>query len=337
MRQMSPASTSCSQQHACRPRRSTLTTPSRGDLEGLVVRAVFLGLLRHQADVRHAAHRRPDRTRRAPCSRRSPPGRRRRSSGRESSPWCPAARRAAFHILPESRIIAGIDASMITSLGTCRLVMPLSELTIASARARRVFGGDVGLDRRALRLPAALADRAYRSPMPLFGIEAEPTAARRRASSKHVLVEALTTVPNMIGSETFIIVAFRCSENSTPCRFASSICASTKSAQRARAHHGRVDQFAGLHRRSSSFSTRVLPSLPVIRCARCRPARSARTVRCRRNRRASMCATWVFESALHAPIRCGCLRAYFFTDSGARRSELPSRSTGFTALPLSLS
>ena len=35
-------------------------------------------------------------------------------------------------------------------------------------------------------------------------------------------------MPNMIGSETFIIVAFRCSENSTPCAFASSICASTK-------------------------------------------------------------------------------------------------------------
>ncbi len=31
----------------------------------------------------------------------------------------------------------------------------------------------------------------------------------------------------MIGSETFIIVAFRCSENSTPWAFASSICAST--------------------------------------------------------------------------------------------------------------
>ena len=37
------------------------------------------------------------------------------------------------HICPESRIIGGIEASMITSLGTCRLVIPLSELTIASA------------------------------------------------------------------------------------------------------------------------------------------------------------------------------------------------------------
>jgi hypothetical protein len=40
---------------------------------------------------------------------------------------------AAFHILPEVRIIAGIEASTMTSLGTWRLVMPLSELTIARA------------------------------------------------------------------------------------------------------------------------------------------------------------------------------------------------------------
>src|SRR5919112_1170449 len=38
---------------------------------------------------------------------------------------------SAFHICPEVRIIAGIEASMITSLGTCRFVMPRSESTIA--------------------------------------------------------------------------------------------------------------------------------------------------------------------------------------------------------------
>ena len=40
---------------------------------------------------------------------------------------------AAFHIFPESRIIGGMDASMMMSLGTCRLVMPRSESTMASA------------------------------------------------------------------------------------------------------------------------------------------------------------------------------------------------------------
>ena len=39
---------------------------------------------------------------------------------------------AAFHIFPESRIMGGIDASMMMSLGTCRLVMPRSESTMAS-------------------------------------------------------------------------------------------------------------------------------------------------------------------------------------------------------------
>ena len=42
---------------------------------------------------------------------------------------------AAFHIWPDVRIIAGIDASMITSLGTCRFVIPRSESTIASVGA----------------------------------------------------------------------------------------------------------------------------------------------------------------------------------------------------------
>ena len=38
---------------------------------------------------------------------------------------------AAFHICPEVRIAAGMEASMMMSLGTCRLVMPRSESTIA--------------------------------------------------------------------------------------------------------------------------------------------------------------------------------------------------------------
>ncbi len=51
--------------------------------------------------------------------------------------WAPAA----FQPCPEARISAGIDASTITSLGTCRLVMPRSESTMkrsgpaASARS----------------------------------------------------------------------------------------------------------------------------------------------------------------------------------------------------------
>ena len=43
------------------------------------------------------------------------------------------------------------------------------------------------------------------------------------------------------------------------------------------------------------------------------------------------------DSPDHAPIECGCLRANAFTEAGARRSELPSRSTGLTALPFTAS
>ena len=50
-----------------------------------------------------------------------------------------------------------------------------------------------------------------------------------------------------------------------------------------------------------------------------------------------MVATRVFESGDHAPIEWGFARAYALTDAGARRSELPSRKTGLTALPFTLS
>jgi hypothetical protein len=115
---------------------------------------------------------------RCACSRRSRPGRRRRSCCRGSRPWCPAARRPAFHIFPESRIIAGIEASMITSLGTCRLVMPLSESTIAS-RGARVGRVDGGLDARARRSGRSRPRRARAETV--VRVEAGALRARRRA------------------------------------------------------------------------------------------------------------------------------------------------------------
>ncbi len=36
-----------------------------------------------------------------------------------------------FHIWPDVLIMAGMEASMMTSDGTCRLVIPLSESTMA--------------------------------------------------------------------------------------------------------------------------------------------------------------------------------------------------------------
>jgi hypothetical protein len=49
-----------------------------------------------------------------------------------------------------------------------------------------------------------------------------------------------------------------------------------------------------------------------------------------------MWETCVRDAWLHSDMLCGFLRAYSLTARGARRSELPSRSTGFTALPMHL-
>ena len=90
MRQMSPASTGCSK--SARPDAvDDADRAGRGNLERLVVRAVLLGGLRHQPDVRHRAHRRDVERAVLLCSRRWSPDRCRRTSDRESSPSCRAA------------------------------------------------------------------------------------------------------------------------------------------------------------------------------------------------------------------------------------------------------
>ena len=69
-----------------------------------------------------------------------------------------------------------------------------------------------------------------------------------------------------------------------------------------------------------------------------RPSRSTVTdVSVERKSPSLIVETCERESGDQAPIECGWLRAYALTEAGARRSELPSRSTGLTALPLTLS
>src|SRR3981189_1719151 len=58
MRQMSPASTFCVSRTSPGFECAEFRAAVRGDLEGLVMRAVLLGLLRHEADVGDGAHRR---------------------------------------------------------------------------------------------------------------------------------------------------------------------------------------------------------------------------------------------------------------------------------------
>ena len=77
------------------------------------------------------------------------------------------------HMWPPMRIIAGIEASTMTSLGTCRLVIPLSELTMA----RR--GPSASPASKAARISAPLGSASRPSrmpPSPLFGDR--PAASR---------------------------------------------------------------------------------------------------------------------------------------------------------------
>ena len=144
------------------------TVPAVGDLEGLVVAAVLLGLLRHQADVRDRAHRGRVEgavgaavvdddlvdagvaaVRHAPRGCR-PPGRPGPTCGRRCGSW-PASRRR------RSR-----------RTGTCRLVMPLSESTIASAGPSASSASNDGLDRGAVSA-ASSSSPARMPPSPSFG------------------------------------------------------------------------------------------------------------------------------------------------------------------------
>ena len=140
----------------------------------------------------------------------------------------------------------------------------------------------------------------------------------------------------MIGSDTFIIVALRCTEKSTSSAWARAICA-VRNSRRGSTCMTVASTTSPASTGIDSFSTVVVPSEAT--CSTRREPGDSITTDCSLERKSSavMCATLVFESDDHAPIECGCFFAYCFTDSGARRSELPSRSTGLTAEPLTLS
>ena len=77
------------------------------------------------------------------------------------------------HRWPPARIMAGIEASMMTSLGTCRFVMPRSEST---------------MDRRGPAASSASMAARISSPWGSESsparIEASPSSARRPASAR---------------------------------------------------------------------------------------------------------------------------------------------------------
>ncbi len=160
-----------------------------------------------------------------------------------------------------------------------------------------------------------------------------PTDARSspywaKTSAKYVC----TACPNRIGSDTFIIVALRCTENSTPASLAAATC-SARNAVRAALRITAASTISPACTGNSGLRTVTVPSAATcsIRTS-VGAARVTETSECRKSP-SSIVVTRDAESADHSPIECGCFFAKFFTDAGARRSELPSRSTGFTALP----
>ncbi|MNY47071.1 hypothetical protein D3C86_1823090 [compost metagenome] len=62
-----------------------------------------------------------------------------------------------FHICPDVRIMAGIEASTITSEGTWRLVIPLSEFTMASAGPFAMAASMAAFTSASFAFPAILA------------------------------------------------------------------------------------------------------------------------------------------------------------------------------------
>ena len=68
--------------------------------------------------------------------------------------------------------MAGIEASTMTSLGTCRLVMPRSESTIASAGPSARPCCDAGLDRRRAASAGSSSSDSSRLPEAVVGADA---------------------------------------------------------------------------------------------------------------------------------------------------------------------
>ncbi len=126
--------------------------------------------------------------------------------------------------------------------------------------------------------------------------------------SNSVGKNACTTWPKMIGSETFIIVALRCTENSTSSALARAIC-SVRKRRSAATFMNVASTTSPASTFVSGLSTVTVPS--AASCSMRRVSSASMTTDCSLERKSSlpMVATLVLESLLQAPIRCGCALA----------------------------
>ena len=115
---------------------------------------------------------------------------------------------------------------MMKSLGTCRPVMPLSELTMARP-GRFAYSAAMSSLIAFFSASGSVSIFVSRSPKPLLRLTPSffsVAACFSITSAK----KTETTWPNMMGSAIFIMVALTCSENSTPSFLAASICSAKK-------------------------------------------------------------------------------------------------------------
>ena len=208
----------------------------RGDLERLVVRAVLLGLLRHQADVRRRAHRRRVERAVLACSA---------STVSAYSGGVAGVRDHALGVLllaggvpalargADQRRHRGVDDHVARDVQVGDAAVGVDHEEVGPGGERGVDGVlGLGVGAR-----AGWPGRRWGCTSPRPAKTSSPTNAR-------------TAWPKMIGSETFIMVALRWTENSTPCALASAICCGEERVQRGAAHDRGVDDLAGQQRRA---------------------------------------------------------------------------------------
>jgi hypothetical protein len=112
----------------------------------------------------------------------------------------------------------------------------------------------------------------------------------------------------MIGSLTFIIVALRCTENSTPCSRASATSRARNSCSAA-LRMTAASTISPACTFSPSLSTVVLPSAPTCSMRSTAGASKVTDVSLCRKSPSLMVATWDLVSGDQAPMECGCFWA----------------------------
>ena len=269
----------------------------RGDLERLVVGAVLLGRLRHQPDVRDRAH-----------------------GGRVVGAVLAA-------VVDDGLVDAGVRRVGDHREGVGLLAVGSPHVP-GGADHRRHRGVDdhvagyvqvgdapVGVDHRqrgALGQPSAArpADRprrrGARPPRPSarrarrWG-DAGGAQLGRRTAGRASGRTSRTTWPKMIGSETFIMVALRCTEKSTSSALARAICSVTNSRSACDVHAGGVDDLAGQHRhRLLEHGDRAVLG-DVLDAERVVGRRSPPTARCGGSRRRPWSRRWCASRRTRRP------------------------------------